>query len=147
MGWKWQVLRVTTVRPCWRAVAAMRRSASLWPRVAERRPQRRAVEGTEEGAHKGCPYGSVRGRRGRVGRIVNGAMGYGGSSGRGRSGTGPYQGSAAVGMEEGTHKGHPYRIGCGGAGRGYPQGVPLRRTGSPCGVGAVSRLAELIWGA
>ena len=29
VGWKWRVLRVTTVRPCWRAVAAMRRSAPL----------------------------------------------------------------------------------------------------------------------
>ena len=43
VGSKWRTLRVTTVKPCSSAVAAMSRSALSWPRVADNRPHRRAV--------------------------------------------------------------------------------------------------------
>ena len=42
VGWKCRTLRVATVRPCSKAVAAMSKSALSWPRVWDRRPQRRA---------------------------------------------------------------------------------------------------------
>ena len=42
-GSKCRTLRVTTVRPCSSAVAAMSRSALSWPRRPDRRPHRRAA--------------------------------------------------------------------------------------------------------
>ena len=47
-GWKCRTLRVATVRPCSKAVAAISKSALSWPRVWDRRPQRRA-EATSTG--------------------------------------------------------------------------------------------------
>ena len=43
-GSKWRTLRVTTVRPCSSAVAAMSRSPLSWPRRPDRRPHRRAAD-------------------------------------------------------------------------------------------------------
>ena len=43
VGSKWRTLRVTTVRPCSRAVAAINRSAPSCPRVADNCPHLRAV--------------------------------------------------------------------------------------------------------
>ena len=48
VGSKCRTVRVTTVRPCSIAVAAISRSVPSWPRVPHKRPQRRAVDASTE---------------------------------------------------------------------------------------------------